>query len=88
MDCFWVYANPARGRVLIHRAACPACEGNKPYVLERSAQPGYSWTGAGDYQEASEVAAAVLAGRPGIHVVDCVICEPAEPRWADRRQRA
>ena len=91
MSKFWVYCNPRRGRLLIHRSECPACEGNKPFLLEgvaaHPAQKG-AWEAADTYKAALSIAEAMASLAPGLALKPCVICEPAEdrPRPAEPRQ--
>ena len=84
MSRFWVYCNPLRGRLLIHTSDCPACEGNKPFLLEGVVphpSPG-SWEPADSYRAAAEVAGALASAGRGLVAKDCVICDPAAARQA------
>ena len=84
MSRFWVYFNPLRGRLLIHTSGCPACEGDKPFLLEGvAARPGPArWEPAESYRAAAEIAGALASSGRGLVAKDCVICDPGGARPA------
>jgi hypothetical protein len=87
MSSFWVYSNPRRGRLLIHRNSCPACEGDKPFVLQAAAgqRARGAWEAADSYDDALQIAAAFSAGSAALTVTPCAICEPGpEPSQRSR----
>jgi hypothetical protein len=76
MSRFWVYSNPARKRVLIHRQECPACEGGKPYLLNGRPERACAWEPAESYKEARGIAEAMTTAAHGLRVTACAICAP------------